>query len=103
MNGETIQARLTIRNPMGFHMRPIAAFARRAALFSGTVTVGVEDRRVNGKSPLELMLLAAEQGTELVVEVGGTDPEAQQALAALVEIAAAPVMDDDEPTVPPKG
>ncbi len=99
MNGETLQAKVTIVNPMGFHMRPMAAFARRAAEFPGTVTVAKEDRRVNGKSIFELMTLAAEQGTELVVEVSGANGQAT--LTALSEILAAPSMDDDEP--PPKG
>jgi len=102
MNGETLTAKAVITNPMGFHMRPIAAFARRAAQFPGPVTIIKEGQRVNGKSSMELMLLAAEQGCELWVEVGGSGPEAQAALAALAEILAAPAL-DDEPSPPKKG
>ena len=81
----------------------MAAFARRAAEYNGPVNVSKEGRTVNGKSVFELMSLFAEQGTELTIEVGGTGPEAQQALAALVEVAAASSMDDDESALPPKG
>jgi phosphocarrier protein HPr len=103
MNGETLQHKVTITNPMGFHMRPAAAFAKRAAEFQSAVTVAKDDKRVNGKSWLELMLLAAEQGSEVLVEVSGSD--ARAALPALVELLAAPSMADDPPAepTPPKG
>lgn len=103
MNGETLQARVTITNPQGFHLRPMAAFARRAAEHAGAVWVRKDDRRVNGKSIIELMSLLAEQGAELVVEVSGSGAEAEAALKALADIVAAPSMDDDETPAPPKG
>lgn len=102
MSGDILQATVVISNPQGFHVRPAAAFVRRALLYPAAVTVRKGDRRVNGKSALDLLFLAAEQGTELVVEVAGTGPEAQAALEALAEILAAPAMDDDE-MPPPKG
>ena len=101
MNGGPLRRTVTIANPMGFHFRPIAAFAQLAARFQSNVTVWKGDRRVNGKSPLELMTLAAEQGSELIVEVSGSD--ASTALDALAEVLASPGQDDDEPPLPPKG
>lgn len=102
MNGGSLRRTVTITNPMGFHFRPIAAFAQLAMRFQCNVTVWKDDRRVNGKSPLELMTLAAEQGTALIVEVSGTDAPA--ALDALAEVLAAPGQDDEaEPPLPPKG
>src|SRR5437868_15491114 len=62
MSGETLQRRVTITNPQGFHMRPQAAFAQLANQFASTVTVSNGQVRANGKSQWELMLLAAEQG-----------------------------------------
>jgi phosphotransferase system HPr (HPr) family protein len=97
MNGDTLSAKVVIINPVGLHMRPAGAVARRANLFAGPVTVAKGTMRVNAKSMTELLFLIAEQGTELVVEVGGTGPEAQAALAEILEILAAPSMDDDEP------
>src|SRR5262249_28320251 len=84
MNGKALQRKVIIANPMGFHFRPVAAFAKLASTYQSTVTVSKEEKRVNGKSPLELMLLAAEQGSELVVETSG--PDAHEALDALTEL-----------------
>src|SRR5260370_20410805 len=69
MNGETLRRPVTITNPQGFHMRPATAFAQLAGQFQSTVTVCKGDQRINGKSPLELMFLGADQGTELILEV----------------------------------
>jgi phosphocarrier protein len=102
MNGEVLQRKVTVTDPLGFHLRPLAAFAQRAKQFQSAVTVTKDDQRVNGKSPLELMLLAAQQGTELTLEVAG--PDAQTALPILAEMLAAPGFDDPEdPSPPPKG
>jgi phosphotransferase system HPr (HPr) family protein len=92
MNGETYQRVVTITNPQGFHMRPATAFAQLAGKFQSTVTVCKGDQRINGKSPLELMFLGAEQGTELILEVSGSDGLA--ALEALAELMTAPSLDD---------
>src|SRR5438874_1478993 len=88
MNGETLRRKVTISDPQGFHMRPATLFAQRASQFQSTVTVSKEDRRVNGKSPIELLLLFAPQGTELTLEVSG--PDAPAALETLAELLAAP-------------
>ena len=87
---------MIVQDPLGFHMRPLTVFAQRAGQFQATVTVCKQDQRVNGKSPLELMLLAAEQGTELTLEVCG--PDAQEALEVLAELlaASAPQEEDKE-------
>ena len=103
MKGETLQCQVTITNPQGFHLRPMAAFVRVAGRFAGTVSVSKGPKRANGKSILELMSLSAEQGDELAVEVSGS--EAQATLDDLAAILAAPAMDDDssEPPLSPKG
>src|SRR5438270_13040092 len=84
MSGETLQRRVTIVNPQGFHMRPQSLFVQRANQFASTVSLSRGDQRVNGKSQWELMLLAAEPGTELLLEVNG--PDAAAALDGLAEI-----------------
>ena len=100
MNGEMLQRKVIITNPLGFHLRPQTAFAQLAQKFQSTVTMRRDDQRINGKSVWELMLFSVPQGTEVVVEVQG--PDAQAALDALTELLAAPTVDDDEP-LPPKG
>lgn len=92
MSGDVLRRNVTVQDPLGFHMRPLTAFAQRAGQFQSTVTVVKEDQRVNGKSPLELMLLAAPQGTELTLEVCG--PDAHEAIDVLAELLAAPVPEE---------
>ena len=103
MNGEPLLRKVTIRDPQGLHMRPAAAFAKRAREFQSTVTLRRDDRAVNGKSQLDLMLLAAEPGSTLILEVEGDDAVA--ALAALADLIEAVVGDGDgdEAGPPPKG
>ena len=64
--GTTLRRTVRITNPQGLHLRPLTAFVQAAMRFQSSVHVCKADQRVNGKSALELMLLAAEQGTELV-------------------------------------
>jgi phosphocarrier protein HPr len=97
MNGAPLQKRVVITNPQGFHMRPMAAFAQLAARFESSVKVSREGQSVNGKSILDLMLLAAAQGTELTLEVSG--PDAPTALDALVTLLKTPT-EEDSPETP---
>ncbi len=77
---------VVIRNSQGFHARPADLFAKLANQFSAEIHVVKENLRVDGKSILLLFTLAAEQGTELVIEATGADAEdAVRALASLVE------------------
>ena len=99
MSQETLRRMIKIENPSGLHMRPVTAFVQRARQFESSVTVTKEAQAVNGKSPLELMLLAAEQGTELILETSG--PDALAAMNALAEILSAPRL-DDPPEQPPE-
>jgi phosphotransferase system HPr (HPr) family protein len=102
MNGEILRRKVIITDPLGFHMRPLTAFAQRAGQFKSTVTLAKDDQRVNGKSPLELMLLAAAQGTEITLEVSGTD--AETALEVLAELLASPGLEEvPDPPLPKKG
>lgn len=99
MNGESLVQKVVISNPQGFHMRPMAAFAQLASRFESSVKVGREGQSVNGKSILDLMLLAAAQGTELTLEVAG--PDARNALDALVNLLKTPPTEESpEPSVP---
>jgi phosphocarrier protein len=102
MNGEPLRRKVTITDPLGFHLRPLAAFAQRAGQFQSSVVVIKEDQRVNGKSPLELMLLAAQPGAELVLEVAGAD--AETAIEELAQLLASPGIEEPpDPPLPPKG
>jgi len=85
MHGEPLRQTVSITNPQGFHMRPMAAFVEAANRFPCRVTVLRSGKDpVNGKSMLGLLGLNAPEGTELVIEVTG--PRADEALQALVVV-----------------
>jgi phosphotransferase system HPr (HPr) family protein len=83
MSGEELRRTVIVKNTQGLHMRPITAFVEMATKFQSNVSVSRNGQPgVNGKSPLAMLGLAAEQGTELVVQTQG--PDAQEALETLV-------------------
>lgn len=80
-----IQATLKINNKLGLHARASAKFTKLAASFQSEVFVSRNDRRVNAKSIMGVMMLAAGMGTEVVVDADGIDEQqAVDALSALV-------------------
>jgi phosphocarrier protein HPr len=85
MISEPLRRKVVVANPQGMHMRPWTAFAILAGRFRSTVTVHCNGRTADGKGVLDLMLLVAEQGSELTIEADGPDAaEALDALSALV-------------------
>jgi phosphotransferase system HPr (HPr) family protein len=86
-----IRRTVTVRNPMGLHMRPATRFAQAARAFRSSITVRHGDKSADGKSSLDLILLVALEGSQLILEIDGDD--AHQAIEPLSEILAA--MDDD--------
>ena len=80
--------KVVIRNRLGLHARPAMAFVDAAAAFASEITVRREDstESIDGKSIMQMMMLAATQGTTLEVTADGEDAEAAcAALRALVE------------------
>jgi len=92
MNIQPLRQIVRINNPQGLHMRPAAAFAQMARQFESSVVVWYNERSVNGKSWLDLMLLAALPGADVELEVIGED--ALSALPKLAELLAAEGIDD---------
>ncbi len=79
-----IRRTTTIHNHLGLHARAAARFVALASAYACEIHVCHGDKRVNGKSIMGLMMLAAGDGAELVLEAEGTDAEA--AVAALAEL-----------------
>lgn len=101
-HGVVVRRVVIVNDPQGLHMRPAAMFAKIARQYHSNVTIIREGRSVNGKSQLDLLLLAAEPGAELTIEASGSD--ADDALAALGGIFDIANWDEDEATaVSPKG
>jgi phosphotransferase system HPr (HPr) family protein len=76
---------VSIVNVQGLHARPIMQFVDLASRFQASVRVTKGEQVVDGKSPMEIMLLEAVCGTQLTLSANGPDArEAIEALAALV-------------------
>lgn len=85
-NAENLKAsrHVEIKNPQGLHLRPGEVFTRKASEFECTISVISGDRRVDGKSLLDIATLGASQGTKLEIEAHG--PDAELAVEVLAEI-----------------
>jgi phosphocarrier protein HPr len=92
MTGETHRRTVTIISPHGLHLRPIRLFVETANQYECEVAVSLGEVRVNGKSAIHLLGLAAPPGTQLTLEVTG--PDAGRAIDVLAE-ALARVFPDD--------
>jgi phosphocarrier protein HPr len=75
---------VTIVNPLGLHARAAARFVELAGRFRSQVRVTRGAQTMDGKSILGLLLLAAAQGTQILVSVEGDD--AEEGLAALCDL-----------------
>jgi len=80
-----IQQELEIINKLGLHARASAKFTQLAAKFKSDVWLTRNGRRINAKSIMGVMMLAAGKGANVLLEADGPDEEAcVAALAGLV-------------------
>ncbi|MGA1167176.1 MAG: HPr family phosphocarrier protein [Burkholderiaceae bacterium] len=75
---------ITVTNKLGLHARASAKLVKCAAGFTSEVWLARGERRVNAKSIMGVMMLAAGMGTALTLEAQGSDAAA--ALQALEEL-----------------
>ena len=76
---------IEIINKLGLHARAAAKLTQLAARFASDVDVMRNGRKVNAKSIMGVMMLAAGKGSKITLEVAGPDEEqAMQALCALI-------------------
>jgi phosphotransferase system HPr (HPr) family protein len=73
-----------IKNKFGLHARPSASFVQTATRFHSEIKVEKDGLVADGKSILDLMMLAAAQGTQITIKAQGGD--AQEALKALGDL-----------------
>jgi len=77
---------VTIVNKLGLHARAAAKFVTTASSYSSEVDISRDGQRVNGKSIMGVMMLAASRGTELIIITQGADEvEAAESLVNLIE------------------
>jgi phosphocarrier protein len=80
------QAEAEIVNKLGLHARAAAKLTQLASTFSAEIWLSRNGRRVNAKSIMGVMMLAAGKGSRVSIEADGEDSEA--ALAAVVRLIA---------------
>jgi phosphocarrier protein len=68
-----LEQQFTIKNKLGLHARASALFVKTASQFKSEIKVSREGVEVNGKSIMGIMMLAAAKGTEILLNVSGSD------------------------------
>jgi len=90
--GDTVEntfceAEVEIKNADGLHMRPAMQFVDIASKYEASINVSNEEASVDGKSIMQMSMLAATYGSRLKIKAEGPDAsEAVEALRELVEV-----------------
>jgi phosphocarrier protein HPr len=79
-----VERNVEVINKLGLHARPSALLVQKASKFKSEITLEKEGQKVNGKSIMGVMMLAAEKGSILIIRAEGEDEN--EAVAALVEV-----------------
>ena len=80
-----IKTKIKIINKLGLHARASAKFVSTAAKFQSQIDVTSNSQTVNGKSIMGVMMLAANKGSELIMEIEGPDEvQMNEALTHLI-------------------
>ncbi len=79
-----IEKTLLIQNKHGLHARPAAHLVKIAGKFSSEVKLFKDGLEINAKSIMGVMMLAAEPGSEVLLQINGEDET--DALAAIQEL-----------------
>lgn len=83
---DRVNVTVEILNRLGLHARPAMAFVDLAAEYKADIRVRKGTQEVDGKSIMQMMMLAATQGTKLEIVCEGSDADsAAKALQELVE------------------
>ena len=72
----TVTKKIKIKNPQGLHARPASIFVKIANKYESEVSVKKGRQKVNGKSIMGLMMLAANEGTTITIATTGADAQA---------------------------
>ena len=83
LDGDFLTRELTVVNKSGIHARPAAMFVKTANRFACDVFVEKDGEKINGKSIMGLMMLAAGPGSKITLHIKGSD-----AITAIAELEA---------------
>ena len=81
MSEQMVSREVVVGMPQGLHARPADQLAREARKWQSRIELQSDSQRVDGKSILDVLTLAAEAGTRLIVEATG--PDAREAIEAI--------------------
>lgn len=84
LENEVVETELEVRNVDGLHMRPAMQFVDIANRFESQITVSNDQTSIDGKSIMQISMLAATCGAKLRIKAEG--PDARQAVEALREL-----------------
>ncbi|MEO8825132.1 MAG: HPr family phosphocarrier protein [Chthoniobacterales bacterium] len=86
-NENRVTCEVTISNRNGLHARPAAMFVKISSRYRAELWVQKDEERVNGKSIMGLMMLAAGKGSKLILTAEGADdaPKVIEDIRRLVE------------------
>ncbi|MFH1380908.1 MAG: HPr family phosphocarrier protein, partial [Candidatus Omnitrophota bacterium] len=70
-----VKKKVTIKNPSGLHARPASLFVQIANKYESDISVSKGKQKVNGKSIMGIMMLAAEMGSKILIVADGPDAE----------------------------
>ena len=89
------EAEVSIKNAEGLHMRPAMQFVDIATKFKSEITVSNQGNEVDGKSIMQMSMLAATYGTKLKIRAAG--PDSEKAIEALKELVEGRMFDEPPP------
>ncbi len=95
MEKTAYEATVEIKNADGLHMRPAMQFVDIANQFDCDITVSNGENTVDGKSIMQMSMLAATCGTKLAVKAEG--PNAEEAIQALQKLVEKKMFDEPPP------
>ena len=82
---KSLERKFVIKNKLGLHARPAALLVQTANRFKCEVEIQKGREKVNGKSIMGIMTLAAGMGTPITIRMSGEDAaEAMEAIAKLI-------------------
>ena len=87
------QRTLKIQNNLGLHVRPASLFVAEASKYQSQIFISKDGMRVNGKSIVGILMLAAGKDSEITIEAMGDD--AEDALDGLEELVVRRRFDED--------
>jgi phosphocarrier protein len=84
ISSKIIERSVQIKNKMGIHARPAAMLVQMAGKYSSEISIIKDDIKVDGKSIMGVMMLAAEYGSTIIIQAEGED--AEEVVEKLVDI-----------------